>query len=120
MRKVLQKDIVKLPQELNILFKPAWAVSDVDFEGNVELDGGRHFPVNPLCVFFSLLRRQLEDKLIVYLQNHLYGQISRFDFSLDIYHSDLYQVGGGALDNGVDGHTFCPASLVGIFAVNIL
>ena len=62
---------------------------------------------------------QLEYQLIVNLQNHFDGQIFRFDFSLDIDHSDLNQIGCRPLYDRIYGQPPRLRTLAGVATFEI-
>src|ERR1700719_2293912 len=43
----------------------------------------------------------------MHLQNHPRGEATLFEYSIQPYHSELYQVCRRALDRGVDGDSLC-------------
>jgi hypothetical protein len=62
-------------------------------------------------VAFRIGEGQLKNKLIVNLKYQLYGQIPRFDFSLNIYHRNLYQVRRRTLNDRITANRSACARL---------
>jgi hypothetical protein len=53
------------------------------------------------------------------LENHLYRQFVIVNLSLDVYHCNLYQISGGALDDGIYGKSLGLGALVKVLASQI-
>jgi hypothetical protein len=100
-------------------FKPAFTNRDINFERDVEVYRLGHFLADPLGAAFRFRGRQFEHQFVVDLEDHFDWQVLCLDFVLDIYHGNFYQVGGGALDDGVDGEAFSLGDQLLLSAVDL-
>src|ERR1700722_4108418 len=84
--------------------RPAQAVSHGHFQWNCQVSGRRHGPGHKLLNLVQLAWRDLEQQLIVDLQQHPRPQSGRRQVAVHRQHGDLDDVGGGALNRGVERH----------------
>ena len=80
---------------------PVGAETHLDREGHLQREGALH-PVNDQGrEVLDLATGGLEDELVVHLQDH--AALHAAHLLVDMHHGDLDDVGGAALDGGVDG-----------------
>ena len=70
-------------------------------------------------MFLGLSRGRFQDQFIVDLEEEAQGKLVAIDAALDVDHGALDQVGGAALDDGVDGQPLAQAAGVAVGGVDL-
>ena len=83
---------------------PVGPDTDVDHQGDVQGDDVLHPAAHELRDGVDVLRRHLEDELVVHLEDHLGGEAGVGEAVHHLEHRLLDQIGLGALDHRVDRH----------------
>src|SRR5690349_3649526 len=93
------------PRSISALLRvqPVRPDARVDGERRVEVGGADHLAGDDLRRPLHLLRRALEEQLVVDLQDRARPHALRGERLVRAHHRDLDDVGGGALDDRVDG-----------------
>lgn len=89
---------------------PVGAVAGGDFEGDFEGDGVVHFVFDEFFDCGEFAGGDFDDEFVVDLEEDAGFGVGFFEFVVDAEHGDFDDVGGGALDGGVEGGAF------GVFA----
>ena len=94
--------------------KPVITEAGVGDEGNSHVERILHFLDDDTFHLFLLLRIDREVEFVVYLENHLTLDALGLKAIEDMNHSYLDDIGGSALNRGIDGITLSKASNGGI------
>ena len=99
--------------------EPVIAKAGVGNEGNSHLEGILHFFDDDVLYAFFFFWINAEVEFVVNLKNHLRLDTLCLEALEDMDHSDLDDVGSGALNRGIDGVTLSKTSDSSIVGVDI-
>ena len=100
-------------------FKPVLTEAGVCHQGHSHVEGILHLFNDDTLHFFLLLRIDREVEFVVYLENHLTLDALGLKAIEDMNHSYLDDIGGSALNRGVDGITLCKATNGSIGTIDV-
>ena len=89
---------------------------EIAARSEIELNDGKLLLLHHLLKSLLLPRHNIKYKLIMNLQNHSARKIIRFQTFVHVYHCNLYNIGGGALNGSISCNpfTYCTEHSVGI------
>ena len=99
--------------------KPVVAKAGIGNEGNGHLESVLHLFNDDFLYFFFLFWIDGEVEFVVYLKNHLATDAFSLEALEDVDHSDLDDVGSGALNGGIDGVTLSKTTNGTILRVDV-
>ena len=103
-----------------VRLQPVGPRADAHLERDAQLGvDGLHRRAHEVGDFVEFVQRDVEIEFVMHLQQDLGAKATAAQLLLEAYHSDLDEVGGRALQRGVDGVALGIAAHDGIGAVDV-